>query len=140
MKIFVFSHPQDSYAGEIVAAAMVRSFTPSQVVRAGYEATGALPDSAVLINPRESDRPLLRKLAGDQLNERRGSKRPGRVGAELRGRSAQALGKMIGPRQTRAFHRSTPKLGRSGLGERPTTAMVFTRCKSALTRRGAVPA
>jgi len=63
MKILVVNHPEDSYAGEIVAAAIVRSFTPCQVGRAEYQSITGLPDAAVLLSPRAPDRPLLKKLA-----------------------------------------------------------------------------
>jgi len=65
MKILVVNYPEDSFGAEIVAAAMSRSFTTAQVGRADYQSISALPEAAVLLNPRPSDRLLLEKLGSE---------------------------------------------------------------------------
>jgi hypothetical protein len=66
MEIFVLHHPEDLYAAEIVTAAMIRSFTTSQVRQILFQQINNLPEGAVLINPKESERVLLNKLASEK--------------------------------------------------------------------------
>ncbi|MEE9613601.1 MAG: hypothetical protein V3W31_01435 [Thermodesulfobacteriota bacterium] len=62
MKICVLHRKEDSYAGAIVASAMCRSFSSSQVERRLYGELPGLPEGAVLINPGERERKLLARL------------------------------------------------------------------------------
>ena len=61
--IQVLFHPGDEYCAQIVAAAMVRSFTASQVRTLRYEDCQATAAVAVLIQPAELDRDRWRQLS-----------------------------------------------------------------------------
>lgn len=64
MQLLVLNHERDRYAGEIVAAALRRSFTASQVAAATYDALAgsALPAATVLVNPGPELAPRLATL------------------------------------------------------------------------------
>lgn len=61
-KLAVLHTETTAYAAEVVATALIRSFTHSQVVRRNYDELAALPHAAVLIEPDDRRQPLVRKL------------------------------------------------------------------------------
>ena len=58
-KIFVLYHREDDYAGEIVAAAMRRSFTSGQVERLYCGPINGRAEAAVFINPTDAELKVL---------------------------------------------------------------------------------
>lgn len=65
MKLTVVHDEHDAYAGEIVATALVRSFTAAQVKRTTYADAAEPTLASVLVNPREAGAQFLKAaLAG----------------------------------------------------------------------------
>jgi hypothetical protein len=64
MKIAIYYRKEDSYTGEIIAAAIRRSFTASQIETRMYGEGTEIepPEGTVLVNPGESERRLLADL------------------------------------------------------------------------------
>lgn len=61
-RIAVLHTDQNAYAAEIVATALIRSFTSAQVVRIDYDELAQTPSAAVLIAPDDRRRALVRQL------------------------------------------------------------------------------
>lgn len=87
-KLVVLHTDQNAYAAEIVAAALVRSFTSAQVARFEYDELGEVPDAAVLIEPDDRRRRLVEGLlAGRRKSLILGTPGPAvaeRLGLEVR--------------------------------------------------------
>ena len=61
-RLLVLHRPEDAYAAGIAASALVRSFSAAQVAAAEYGAANVSPRGAVMVNPGDSERSLLRQL------------------------------------------------------------------------------
>ena len=61
-KILVVHQPQDRYTGKIVFAAMWRSFTGAQVETRHTREVSNVPDALAIVNPSDSELPLLEKV------------------------------------------------------------------------------
>lgn len=106
-KIVVCHNPHDEYTAEIVATAMVRSFSAAQIARTSQSARHGVDGGAVLINPGDDRCALVGRLLSSGgkvlLSGRLGPRLAEQIGLDVDGRCAMRE-VMAAPRVNAAVH------------------------------------